>query len=681
MKTHMKYISIIFFISLALIAVYKTQLEPLYSFSLRFNDLNFQYQDKNASKEVIFIKIDEASVDRFGRWPWNRDVLAKGISQLDDSSVLILDMVFSEPTPNDIFLTQSLEEQDNTLCGFFLRHKSSSAISAEQVEALSDSSLDRLSSQLGDEKVFIEGKEAEINVEPILSACSLFATFSTLRDTDQLFRNYPLAFSFKGDLYPSIGIQALRMHYNKDISRDSFEHFSLASHKIKTNAHGFSMINYYPYNSYTSYSFLDLYKGSIPAKALKNKIIILGVTDVGIGDMRATPIGMIPGSLIHATFISNVLNDELLYQNKTLDFFLILFFLALPLIWIYIQKVYIRATIYTLSYIFVFAFGKLGFIYFNLYVDMFYPLVALISSAIVSETLLHQVQEKQSKFIEGAFSSYLSPVLLQKLMKEPESLVLGGEKKMLTIFFSDIRSFTSISETMDPQKLTQYLNRYFTPMSDIVMKYDGMIDKYIGDALMAFYNAPIDVKDHARLACISSLEMIEVLEELNAEFKKEGLPHIKIGIGLNTAEVVVGNMGSNKRFNYTVIGDGVNLTSRIEGINKTYGTNIIITEFTYAIIKDAFLTRPIEKVRIKGKEEEVLIYELLKDTKVNRQKVEIYNKARSLYYENKLLEAAEAFEPLKEDSVSMYFLEKINGTRIPHKEVSESHIFMSKIDE
>ncbi|MDF1881453.1 adenylate/guanylate cyclase domain-containing protein [Sulfurimonas sp. MAG313] len=673
MNKHIKYISIILLISLFLLLAYVTKIEPLYSFSLRFNDLNFKYQDKQASSDVIFIKIDEQSVDRFGRWPWNRDVIAKGISYIDDSSILILDMVFSEPTSYDAVLAQSLEEQDNSVCGFFLRHQSASSISSEKIEVLRDSSLDRLSSQVEGEKVFIEGNEAEINVEPILSACSLFAIFSTLRDSDQLFRNYPLAFSFKGELYPSIGVQALRMLYNKDLLRTSKEHFDLAGHKVKTNSHGFAMLNYYSYDSYTSYSFSDLYDGKLDSKYLQNKVIILGITEVGVGDMRATPIGMIPGPLIHATFISNVINDELLYHNQYIDFSFVLLFLLLPLIWLLVSSISLRVIIYVGSYGAFFLLSKLSFVYLHIYIDSFYPLISLIFAGISSEMLLHQIKEQESKFIEGAFSSYLSPVLLQKLMKEPKRLALGGEKKMLTIFFSDIRSFTSISETMDPQNLTQYLNRYFTPMSDIVMQHHGMIDKYIGDALMAFYNAPIDVKNHAKEACESALEMMDGLEVLNVEFKKEGLPPINIGIGLNTAEVVVGNMGSDKRFNYTVIGDGVNLASRVEGINKTYGTNIIITEFTQSIIKDEFLTRPIEKVRVKGKEEEVLIYELLKDTSFNREKVNLYTEARDMFYKGKLEEALRNFKVLEGDSVSAYFIKLIDTLKKNKIDEQEEH--------
>ena len=659
MKNKVKYISAMLFAFLVVLGIYKTDLEPFHSFSLRFNDLNFVFQDKKASEDIVFIAIDEKSVNKFGRWPWPRGVLAEAIDRLDSSSLLILDMVFSEPTKDDKAFALSLDNQENNICGFFLRQQASQQLSEEQLELLRDSTLDRLASEVGSRRAFVEGKEAEVNVETILSSCTLLGIFSSLRDSDQLFRRYPLAFTYNNELYPSIGVQALRMKSNKDISQVKEQLFDLSGRLIQTDEAGFSLLNYYPLQSYQTYSFLDLYENKLDKNILKDKIVILGITEVGVGDIRATPIGMIPGPLVHYTFVSNVLNDEILSKNSLLTFLSLSLFLLLPLSWMIVSSIYKRVGMYVAAYTLFFAATKLSYIYFNLYLDAFYPLLALLLAGAASEVILHQEQEEQSRFIEGAFSSYLSPDLLKKLMKEPESLVLGGEKKELTVFFSDIRSFTSISESMDPQKLIKYLNRYFTPMSNIVMQNQGMIDKYIGDALMAFYNAPVDVKDHAVAACRSSLQMMDELEKLNEVFINEGLPKIEIGIGLNTAEVVVGNMGSDKRFNYTVIGDGVNLASRVEGINKTYGTHIIITEFTYAIVKDKFLTRPIERVRVKGKEEEVLLYELLQDTPRNRKKINAYNIARELYYNGKTLEALKAFEALKEDSISRYFVQRI----------------------
>ena len=657
MANQVKYLSVMILVSLLFLFVYFGKAEPFHSFSLRFNDLNFLLQSKKASENIVFVEIDEPSVNRFGRWPWDRAILSQAINNLDSSNLLILDMVFSEETGSDESLAESLAEHNNNICGFFLRNRASVQATAEQMEILNESSLDRLVSQTQGQELFVQGAEAEINVASILSSCTLSATFSTLRDSDQIFRQYPLAFSFEGGLYPSIGIQALRMKFDKDILRTGDGQYELAGHRFSSDTKGFTQLNFYPKETYQTYSFLDLYENRLTKDVLSDKIVIIGITEIGVGDMRATPIGVIPGPLIHYTFISNALNDELLHKNEYLTTLSLIFFLLLPFIWTAVSSIYKRVAIYALSYTLYFFGSKLGYVYFNLYLDTFYPLTALIVLVMASEIMLHKAQEKQSRFIEGAFSSYLSPVLLKKLMQEPERLTLGGEKKELTIFFSDIRSFTSISETMDPQRLTKFLNRYFTPMSDIVLKHQGMIDKYIGDAVMAFYNAPLDVKEHAASACRSALEMIDELEELNKTFLDEGLPKIEIGIGLNTAEVVVGNMGSAKRFNYTVIGDGVNLASRVEGLNKIYGTHILITEFTKAWLGDEFLTRELERVKVKGKEEEVMLYELLKDTSANRERCQKFDAAMRLYKEGKVHEAVQGLEALQGDSVSRYFIE------------------------
>ncbi len=655
----MKYIGIYLFISLVFLSTYTTKLEPLHSFSLRFNDINFLLQDKKPSDKIIFISIDEKSVNTFGRWPWNRDIIAHAIDNLDSSNILIFDMVFSENTKHDDKLIKSLENHDNSICGFFLRHKASQKLSEEQLDILSDSSLERLSSQIQNKKLFVQGNEAEVNIEPILSTCNFSATFSTLRESDQFLRKYPLAFSFNEELYPSLGTQALRVKLNSDILHVDDNCYKIDKHFIPSDDKGFALLNYYKPKDYQHYSFLELYNDKLK-DILKDKIVILGITEVGVGDVKITPVGLLSGPLIHYTFISNILNDELLHVSNLINILSLIFFIFLPLIWLKIDSIYRRASIYTISYFLFFIATKISYMYLNLYIDTFYPLIALILMAITSESILYKAQEEKSRFIGNAFSSYLSPVLLKKLMKEPELLKLGGEKKELTIFFSDIRSFTSISEKMKPEDLTQYLNRYFTPMSDIVTAHHGMIDKYIGDALMAFFNAPLDVKDHAIVACNSALEMMDTLALLNAEFKKENLPSINIGIGLNTAKVVVGNMGSDKRFNYTVIGDGVNLASRVEGLNKSFKTNIIITEFTKAQIDENFLTRELERVQVKGKEQKVMLYELLKDTKQNREKVKRYNHALKLYKAHNK-EALLEFELLKkDDKVCEYFIQKLS---------------------
>jgi adenylate cyclase len=217
---------------------------------------------------------------------------------------------------------------------------------------------------------------------------------------------------------------------------------------------------------------------------------------------------------------------------------------------------------------------------------------------------------------------------------------------------------------MDPVSLIALLNRYFTPMTNSVLEHKGMLDKYIGDAVMAFFNAPVDVKKHADAACYSALEMIQRLETLNIELEKEGIPAIHIGIGINTAEVVVGNMGSDTRFNYTVIGDGVNLASRVEGLTKNYGVNILITEFSVAKLSSEFIYRKIEAVKVKGKEEAVLLYELMDFNESSREIQYHYNEALSSYINGNLEKASELFAKIVQkydDNPSKYFLAQIKN--------------------
>lgn len=634
---------------LALIVwLWSEKVEPFHSFSLRFNDVNFHLQSKEPHPDIVFIAIDEPSVNRYGRWPWRREYVAQGLEHLQSANVVLLDMIFSEPTSpeEDIFLGDAIAAQQNSVCGFFLRHRSTQVISELQKELLYDSALDLLQSQVVKAKrpAFVHAQYAEINIESILSSCTMSGTFSTLRASDQLFRSYPIAFYYGEHLYPSLAMQGLRLYLNQDITRVDDDHVAIGEHRIALDEKGFVRLNYYEPSQYQTISFADLIEGKVPQEQLKDKIVIVGITDVGASDVRATPMGAMNGPLLHYTFISNVLSGHLIKEPRNVTLVLILLMALLPMLMFYLSKrIAVRVAIYVVTYLILHVLIRWFFINKTIYIDAFFPLIALLLSAIVIEVGSFIGQEEQGRFIKHAFSNYLSPQLLNKLMASPESLSLGGEKKELSILFSDIRSFTTISEGMTPQELTSMMNRYFTPMTASVLEYGGMLDKYIGDAVMAFFNAPVDLADHPDAACESALDMIERLDELNQVFAKEGLPFIEIGIGINTAEVVVGNMGSISRFNYTVIGDGVNLASRVEGLNKTYHSHILITEFTKAKISSRFLTRKLEAVKVKGKAESVLLYELMRDSERNRACVTAFDAAMDAYEKGDYIQAAEKF--------------------------------------
>ncbi len=656
-------------VGVCIVALHLYRVDPFESFSLRFNDIDFSLQNKPISEKVVFVAVDEPSVNRFGRWPWRRDIIARGIENLQDASVILMDMIFSEPTneASDAALAEALGVPNSSVCGFFLRKNATQQITDEELELLSDSSLDLLQSQIGEFGTprFISAPFAEMNIPLVMQGCTLSGSFTTLPAQDHLFRSYPVAIYFQGTLYPSLGVQGLRLYFDADIKRVDARHLELAGRSIEVDEQGFVMLNFYKRDQYRTISFLDLVSGKIKPSFFKDKIVILGITEVGAGDVAPTPIGNIPGPLLHYTFLSNFLEGQLITHPKEIEYLLTLLMALLPFVLLlFVQSVLWRSVVNIALYLVVYAVVRYLFVAYNIYIDLFYPLLALILSMVTLEVLAFYLQQKKEKFLRDAFSSYLSEDLMQELIKKPDALRLGGEKKELSILFSDIRGFTSISESMSPEELIKLLNRYFTPMTDAVLEKKGMLDKYIGDAVMAFFNAPVDVSDHPDKVCECALLMIERLAALNEEFEKEGLPHIRIGIGINTAEVVVGNMGSTTRFNYTVIGDGVNLASRVEGLNKNYGTSILITEFTVDRLQKKFLYRKIEPVMVKGKEEPVLLYELMADTAYNQALKLLYDRALESYIDGDLQKAAFLFEELLReynDPVSRYFVKNIKA--------------------
>ncbi len=667
MKNKLLYATVLVPILAVALVLQIYKVEPFESFSLRFNDINFDLQKKQPSKDVVFVAVDEPSVNVYGRWPWKRGILAKGINNLSQADVVLMDMIFSEPTSQkqDAKLGESLASLNASVCGFFLRHEATQNISNDELTVVSDSALDLLQSQVSEFKnpKFISAPYAEMNILPILQSCTLSGSFTTLIESDKLLRAYPIAMYFKDMLYPSLAIQGLRLKFGKDIKRLDKNHLEINKNKIELNDKGFVRLNFYQYSQYNIKSFLDVVNGKIKPEYFKNKIVILGVTEVGSGDIVSTPIGSIPGALLHYTFISNLLEHHLIVEPALVTPLLIIFMVILPFILVLLFKnILHRVAIYLVLYLIVYILIRYLFISENIYIDLFYPLVSLLISAATIEAIAFNIQEKSGKFIRGAFSSYLSKDLLDQLIKHPQALALGGEKKELTILFSDIRGFTTISESMDPVRLVKLLNRYFTPMTNIVLKNGGMLDKYIGDAIMAFFNAPITVPDHADATCKTALDMIKALDKLNIELESEKIAPIHIGIGINTAEVVVGNMGSDTRFNYTVIGDGVNLASRIEGLTKNYGVSILITEFTMRKLSAEFLYRKIEPVKVKGKNKAVLLFELMENTKYNQTVKSLYDKALEIYINKDFQKAKNHFNILVsdyDDNLSRYFLNKI----------------------
>ncbi|MBI9100821.1 MAG: adenylate/guanylate cyclase domain-containing protein [Spirochaetales bacterium] len=344
-------------------------------------------------------------------------------------------------------------------------------------------------------------------------------------------------------------------------------------------------------------------------KALGNKIVLVGAFARGIAeDQKTTPYGLMYGIEIHANALNTILMSKFLttvpyWQDVLL---LIALVLIVSLLTTRIQALW-SFVINIVVILGLFFATTIIFEHYNLIVNFATPAIGMILSFLSIVAYRAMTEERDKRMIKSMFGTYLSPKVVDQILDSPPEL--GGLDKNLTVFFSDIRGFTTLSESMSPQELVKILNRYLSVMTDNILELDGTLDKYEGDAIMAFWGAPLPEEDHAFLACKSSVMQIAALKELNKEFPDD--KQINIGIGLNSGIMTVGNMGSTQRMDYTLIGDNVNLGARLEGTNKAYGTRIIISEFTYDMVKDRVIARELDNIRVKGKNKPVLIYELL----------------------------------------------------------------------
>lgn len=404
------------------------------------------------------------------------------------------------------------------------------------------------------------------------------------------------------------------------------------------------------------------------ASFMKDRALIMGATALGINDLRNTPFqNAYPGPETHLTILANLFDQNFVQswnlESKYLPWILFLVGILFSWIWAHssasISVLSLVTSLSLISLIDAYIFKK-----YQVFTSVFF--IFLTPSLSFLFVLIYKYFSEERKKIElkKAFSKYVSPAVVDELMKSSKNLELGGKKENLTAFFSDLRGFTTLSEKLDPQELVFLLNKYLTVMTKEVFNAQGTLDKYMGDAIMAFFGAPLPQKDHAVNACKCAIESLKRLKELQAEFAAKGYPHLDIGIGINSGDMSVGNMGSETIQNYTVMGDAVNLASRLESINKEYGTKIIIGEDTYEKVKDFFICREVDRVRVKGKNLPVRIYELIADKSEisSVDWIAPYNEAYEFYQKQKFSEAIEKYKQVMtlkvDDPVSALFIER-----------------------
>lgn len=649
---------------------------------------------------VVVLDLDEKSLAAEGQWPWPRNKMAQLINRLFDTyhvRVLGFDIVFAEPDLRAINLLDQLASKDMAdlpgfadraarvresldydrqfaaaikgrpiVMGFYVKSNVGQG-EAATTGALCPPLFDKTATGfLGVDFIKAAGYGGNV---PVLQEASPFCGFfdNPIVDGDGVFRRVPLAQMYDGQLYPSLALAVTRLALDMPPVQLEFDppnvHNSLHLERVRigdfTAPVDADVAVYVPYRgdnrTFTYVSATDVLNGKADAAVLNNTVVLMGTTAAGLLDFRTTPVNKIfAGVEVHANIISGILDGRIRqkapYYNgietSLLLVIAILVALIFPRVSAFAGAGLVGAVILVVV---VLAFGLWNGA--NFIMPLGVPVVFTLSVFMAHLLYGYFIEARGKREISKLFGQYIPPELVEEMAAHPEQISMEGESREMTVLFSDVRNFTGISEKLDAKELSAMMNVYLTKQTTIIHKYRGTIDKYIGDAIMAFWGAPLPEKDHGSLAVQAAMEMVKSVRELDDEFEKRGWPKLNIGVGLNSGKMNVGNMGSSFRMAYTVMGDSVNLGARLEGLTKEYGVPLMISEFTRNQLPSEWAFREVDCARVKGKNEPVLVYEPMgpKDAldPAIRQDLARHRGAMKLYRAQKWDEAEAEFFTLK----------------------------------
>jgi len=632
------------------------ELETYYEIRVMGYDVLFSEPDNNdKSSQIALEKYYRAAEKEFSKTP-------EIISNLRRISSEIASEI-----NNDARFGAELSKWGNVVLGYFFFLTGS----LDQIKHMTVAQLDESASRIQNSAITIiqgvehldrilvpEGIAVEANINQLTSRNSLSGFFNVIPDIeDGTIRRIPLVIKYHDMYFPSLDLQMIRLFYANEpirmvVNEGGIQGIAIGRKWIQTASDGTIMINYRgPAGTFPHYSVFDVIEHNIEKDRLKGRMVILGATESGIYDLRTTPFGSaFPGVEVHANLLDNIIMDDYFHRSDFMHLmsFMLIIFSGLIIGLIISRLRALHGLVFSLLYLSGYFAGNLWLLHHQrTWTSFVYILGVILTNWFAIVLFKFFGEENDKRFIKGAFQQYLSPKVIDRLVNDPSMLKLGGEKREITAFFSDVQGFSTISESLSPEELVELLNEYLTAMTDIIMKYDGTIDKFEGDAVIAFFGAPIGYEDHAVRACLASLEMQEKLILMRQKWREQNKHELYVRIGLNTDEVVVGNMGSAYRMDYTMMGDGVNLAARLEGVNKQYGTYIIISEYTYEAAKDHIEVRELDLIRVVGKKAPVRIFEVLgKKGEVAPAMLKgtrYFSKGLQLYREQKWEEAAKYF--------------------------------------
>lgn len=664
--------SLNFFIFLIFSCFYLYQNSFYQNFDEKLRDIYFEIRGPiKTTNQITIIDIDEKSLNNLGQWPFPRIYMAQVLANLTNAKVGIigLDIIFAEPdrsSPSlfakklningdfqdyDLILSNVISKTP-TILGYYFSTDSSKNNFSNIASKIDNKDL----------KDIYTYSNVVNNIDVISNNAYSSGFFNIYNNVNDKTYKVPLILAYKNKIYPSLSLEILSIANNTNeikIHKEGglINSIQLENINIPTDKNGFFRINYRgPAKTFKYLSFYDVLKGDFDKKDVEGKFILIGTSTTTLADLRATIYDLnMPGVEIHANFIDNVLKGDFFKEPpyaKIIDI-LSIFLLTVVLGYLYKRVNYVGTLFIFISILFSYTISMYLILFkYMLVLNLFFPLACIVLTTLISLVIKYINESKQKDFIKSMFAKKVSKDVVEDLVKDSDEELFKPRKKLLSIFFSDLRDFTKISEKLNnPALLVEVLNKYITPMTDIVIKNHGTIDKYIGDSIMAYYNAPKDLNNHCDFALNTAIEQIKVLKQINKDFEKMYNIKLEIGIGLHCGEVVVAEIGSNIRSDYTIIGDNVNVASRIESLNKYFQTNIIITKDIKDQLVNKYNIFYLCEIVVKGKTTPVKIYEVLDDEKYNLIKpyIDKYQQAISLFENKKIEESKKIFVDLEKN--------------------------------
>lgn len=626
MKTHAKfsmYLSIIVIIFMTLALLF----DWFQLVKMKALDLYFHIRGEIAtSQDIVIVAIDDMSLKEIGVWPWPRRYHARLINFLKKAGAKTIgfDVVFADNAPlpeDDNALISSTKNAGNVYYAMYFSPQRRKRAQTKRVSIIITTEKEREIEELLPAFSILlekptslsigEAEEATIPIPELVRNTRGLGNINYEPEKDGVIRYGQLVTHYKGNFYPSLslclageflGVSPGEMRIGRGIE--------LKEVKIPINSEGKILINYV--GGIERFKIIPYYRvltGEIPIEEFRNKIVLVGSTAIGVYDLRVTPFSEnFPGVGVHANIINSILNKKFLITIPKI-FCLVLIVISGLLLGFYLPKLPpLFNAIFTIGALLVLIITGIFLFRQGYYLDVVYPGGA-IAFCYLSISLYRFIsEEREKREIRTVFGRYVNSEVVNELLSDPSKLSLGGTNKILTILFSDVRGFTTISEKLKPEEVVNLLNEYFTDMSKIILKYGGTVDKFIGDAIMAFFGAPIAHIDDPQRAVRVAWEMQQKIKEINERHAGEVHGQLKMGIGINSGNAVVGNIGSHERMDYTAIGDDVNLAQRLEDMAE--GNQILISESTYNLVKGIVEVKKLEPVKVKGRIQAVQIYQV-----------------------------------------------------------------------